>query len=305
MLQNLRNRPINTAVQMPEFLTTRELADLLRIKERKVYDLATSGEVPVSRAMGKLLFPRAGIEAWLARNSSGVAVAMASRAPVVAGSHDPLLEWALRESRAGLATLFDGSLDGLERFAGNQAVAAALHVYEPVAGHWNTHLIATRFATASVVLLEFAWRQRGLVVALDRQSDFEQMHALRGQRVVPRQPEAGSQVLFEHLLAQSNVGIDELVFTAAARTESDAVLDVVNGKADAAFGLQGLAQQYGLGFVPLLRERFDLLVDRRAWFEPELQRLFEFCRSAALAEKAEELGGYDISDFGQVHFNGA
>jgi putative molybdopterin biosynthesis protein len=290
---------------MPEFLTTRELADLLRIKERKVYDLATSGEVPVSRAMGKLLFPRAAIDAWLARNSSGVAVATTVRAPVVAGSHDPLLEWALRESRAGLATLFDGSLDGLERFAGNQAIATALHVYEPVAGHWNTHLIANRFAAAPVVLLEFAWRQRGLVVAPERQHKFEQMQALRGQRVVPRQPEAGSQVLFEHLLARAKVGVEELVFTPSARTESDAVLAVVNGKADVAFGLQGLAQQYGLGFVPLLRERFDLLVDRRAWFEPELQRLFEFGRSQALAHKASELGGYDVGGFGRVHFNGA
>jgi len=52
-----------TADSMTEFLTTRELVDLLRIKACKVYDLATSGEVPVSRARGKLLFPRAGIDA--------------------------------------------------------------------------------------------------------------------------------------------------------------------------------------------------------------------------------------------------
>ena len=294
-----------TADSMTEFLTTRELVDLLRIKACKVYDLATSGEVPVSRAMGKLLFPRAGIDAWLARNSSGAAADTAVRAPVVAGSHDPLLEWALRESRAGLATLFDGSFDGLERFAMNQAIASALHVYEPIAGHWNSHLIAARLAAAPVVLLEFAWRQRGLVVAPERQSDFGDMSALRGQRVVPRQPEAGSQVLFEHLLGQADVSVGELSFTPSARTESDAVLAVVNGKADVAFGLQGLAQQYGLGFVPLLRERFDLLVDRRAWFEPELQRFNEFCRSDALIDKAQELGGYDVDGFGKVQFIGA
>ena len=52
------------------YLTTRELASLLRIKERKVYDLAASGQIPCSRAMGKLLFPRKAIEAWIAGGGS-------------------------------------------------------------------------------------------------------------------------------------------------------------------------------------------------------------------------------------------
>ncbi len=54
-----------------EFLTTRELAELLHIKEHKVYDLAASGKVPCSRATGKLLFPRRAVEDWMAANSSG------------------------------------------------------------------------------------------------------------------------------------------------------------------------------------------------------------------------------------------
>ena len=44
---------------MTEYMTTKELADFLRIKQRKVYDLAATGRIPCSRAMGKLLFPRA------------------------------------------------------------------------------------------------------------------------------------------------------------------------------------------------------------------------------------------------------
>jgi excisionase family DNA binding protein len=86
-----------------EYLTTKELAGLLRIKERKVYDLAASGQVPCSRATGKLLFPRRAVEAWIASKSSGPVVET-SRPDVFLGSHDPLLEWSLRESRCGLAT---------------------------------------------------------------------------------------------------------------------------------------------------------------------------------------------------------
>ena len=56
--------------EAPVYLTTKELADLLRIKERKVYDLAASGKVPCSRATGKLLFPAAEIRAWIETSRS-------------------------------------------------------------------------------------------------------------------------------------------------------------------------------------------------------------------------------------------
>ena len=55
-----------------EYLTVPELAELLRIKERKVYDLASEGEVPCTRATGKLLFPVAGVRAWLDKHSEGM-----------------------------------------------------------------------------------------------------------------------------------------------------------------------------------------------------------------------------------------
>ncbi len=90
-----------------------------------------------------------------------------------------------------------------------------------------------------------------------------------------------------------------------ARDEREAALGVLEGKADAAFGLAALARQLKLDFVPLCRERYDLLVWRRAWFDPPMQTLSEFCRSAAFADMAKELSGYDVSEFGKVHSNGA
>ena len=62
---------METATEPHEFLTVRELAEVLRIKERKVYDLAASGRVPCSRATGKLLFPAGEIRAWIDGAKSG------------------------------------------------------------------------------------------------------------------------------------------------------------------------------------------------------------------------------------------
>src|ERR671925_2437787 len=104
-------------------LTTREVADYLRIKERKVYDLVRERRIPCIRVTGKWLFPKALIELWVIQNSEGgVQVTPAvDRPPVVAGSHDPLLEWAVRESECDLAVMFYGSLDGLKRYTQGKA----------------------------------------------------------------------------------------------------------------------------------------------------------------------------------------
>lgn len=289
-----------------EFLTTRELAELLHIKERKVYDLAASGEVPCSRATGKLLFPRREIEAWVASHSSGGAQASSNRqSRVFVGSQDPLLEWSLRASEAGLATLFGGSLDGLERFARGEGQATALHLYDPETDAWNVAAVRSRFEHAPVALVEFAWRERGLIVAADSNASVSDIVDLSGRRIVPRQEAAGSQVLLRNLMAQAGLVDKDVTWTDTARTESEAALAVLEGQADAALGLRAMAQRLQLPFVPLIRERFDILVDRAAWFDPSLQKLVNFCYSGKFRKKAAELGGYDIGGLGTVHFNGA
>lgn len=288
-----------------EYLTTRELAALLRIKERKVYDLVAAGEVPCSRATGKLLFPRAAVDAWVASKSAGIDPdSIASRPNVFLGSHDPLLDWALRESGAGIATFFDGSTDGLERFTKAEGIASGLHLFEPATHSWNETAVRARFADAAVVLTEFAWRERGLIIAMDRSPNIRGIKELKGQRVVPRQAGAGSQMLLENLLAQEGLKTADILYIPSARTETDAALAVLEGQADAAFGLLSVARQFRLAFVPILRERYDLLVDRRAWFEPPMQCFVQFCNTAAFTKKADDLRGYDISGFGRIHFNG-
>jgi len=290
--------------QQQEYLTTKEVAALLRIKERKVYDLAASGAIPCSRALGKLLFPRRELEAWLQREGEHMATApRVARPNVVLGSHDPLLEWALLESRADLASFLGGSHDGLERFARGEGMAAGLHIHE--AEGWNVQTVRERFPEGDCVLVEWAWRQRGLILAEAVAEEVKGLADLKGRVFAPRAAETGSQTLFERLLAEAGLHPKDLTLIAPARSEADAVIAVVDGKADAAFGLKCLARRFRLAFVPLIDERFDLLVSRRGWFEPPFQALLSFCRRPAFAEKAAELGGYDVSGFGTVHFNSA
>jgi len=287
-----------------EYLTTKELADLLRIKERKVYDLAASGAVPCTRAFGKLLFQRTAIDAWLSRHGSGEDETPISLPGVFLGSHDPLLDWALRESGSGLATYFDGSLDGLDRLAKGEGIAAGLHVFDRETSDWNTSVMAQQFAGKPVVLVEWAWRERGIIVAAGNPKKINTTADLKGRKVSPRQPQAGSQILLEHLLSEAGVASGDVTFTTPARTEVDAALAVLEGEVDAAFGLLSAAKQYRLEFVPVVRERFDLLVWRSEWFEEPFQKLLELVNGKEFAVKAASLEGYDISGLGRVHYNG-
>jgi|TARA_R110001592_G_scaffold330696_1_gene612981 putative molybdopterin biosynthesis protein len=289
-----------------EFLTTKELASLLRVKERKVYELASNGQVPCTRAMGKLLFPRDAVERWLNDNASGFDAALPRTLPsVFLGSHDPLLDWALRESQCGLATFFDGSLDGLDRFENRGGVATGLHVYNAADKTWNIGPVRARFQQSPVVLTQWVWRERGLIVRPDLKGKVTGLADVKKLKLVPRQREAGSQRLLEQLLDDEGIALADLNLERVARTETEAVIAVYEGAADVAFGLESLARQYRLPFVPMMRERFDLLIDRWSWFEEPLQVFLEFCRTDEFRKRVGEHPGYDAEGMGTILFNGA
>ncbi|KIC44171.1 MAG: substrate-binding domain-containing protein [Ruegeria sp.] len=288
---------------MPEYLTTRELADLLRIGERKAYDLASSGEVPCVRAMGKLLFPKVEVVAWLNASRSGPQVAEPPLPPIVAGSHDPLLDWALRESGSGLATYYDGSFDGLNRLSDRTAQATVLHIHE--ADGFNVTSVKGALGEAPVILYEIAQRQRGLLLAPETEG-IQQFADLKGRRVVLRQDSAASQRLFDAQLALNDLSRDDLdTLPVCARTEEELALALRDGKAEVGFGIGALAKFYGLGFQPTHTERLDLAIWRRAFFETPMLTLIDFLHAPRFLQRAEELGGYDVSGLGQIHHNGA
>lgn len=277
---------------LPRYLTTKEVADLLRVKERKVYDLAAAGEIPHRRITGKLLFPEAELAAWI-EGPRG------ERPAVLAGSHDPLLDWAARESGSGLAALLGGSADGLNRFAAGEAALAGLHI--PENGDWNLSTVAAR-GLRDCVLIAWARRRQGLILGPAAEG-IASIGDLVGRRVALRQPGAGGRALLDRLLAEA--GLDPASVAASsslARTESDAAAAVAGGEAEAALGLEAMARRFRLGFLPLVEERFDLLIDRRSYFTQPVQALLGFARSASLAAKAGAMGGYDVSELGTVRW---
>lgn len=290
------------------FYSTREVAALLRMTERTIYELVRERQIPTVRVAGKWLFPRDLVERWLDENTDASSLASRSvRTPaVVAGSHDPLLEWAVRESGCGLAQLCDGSEDGLRRIAAREATVAALHLLDDD-GDYNRAAYDALPQRGAMVLREWARRRQGLVVAPGNPLRLDGLAAAAAARarVVVRQPGAGSRRLLERLAARDGVPLEALLGHAAgARSESEVAEAIVAGRADCGLAIETVARQHRLDFVPLHEERVDLLARRFDWFEPPLQALLAFCRGAAFRERAASLPGYDVSGLGRVIANG-
>ncbi len=295
---------------MPEMMTTREVAAYLRIKERKIYELLGKGEIPSTRVTGKWLFPRNLIDLWLMRGTEGPATNTIPPPPIVAGSQDPLLDWALRESGSDLAMFACGSVAGLERLADGRALAAGLHLRElggdADGGAYNVNAIAKACGGQDLVAVNWAWRSQGLVVAPGNPLAVQGLAdlAAKSMRIAHRQAGAGSAVLFLQLLTEAGLSVDDLtLLPEPAKSETELGLAVLEGEADAGLAIEAAARQLRLGFVALTTERFDIAVSRRDYFEAPFQKLLEFTRTAKFRLRTEEFGGYDVSGIGQVVWN--
>src|SRR5688572_32151194 len=151
-----------------ELLTTAEAAEYLRLKERKLYELVAERQIPCTKVTGKWLFPRADLDRWLlAGMVRPEGVVPADPPPIVGGSHDPLLQWALSESRAGLAIMPEGSEAGYRRFLRGEVIAAAIHFHDldDLSKDGNVSVASHEPAPYDAVLLHFCAREQGLVVA--------------------------------------------------------------------------------------------------------------------------------------------
>jgi putative molybdopterin biosynthesis protein len=291
-----------------ELMTTAEIADYLRLKERTVYEMASKRQIPCTRATGKLLFSRKLIERWVEGRTELPLGYDAAPPPIYAGSSEPLLEWALRESGSGIALLTSGSRDGLERLAKGQAVLAGLHIRDPNGETYNVDTIRREIPYPDIVAIRWAEREQGLLLAPNNPlgiTDLEDLFT-KQPRIILRPEGAGSRVLFDSLIQDSGRDGAELdVLASEAQTEGDLAAMIAEGEADCGLGIAAVAGRSGLEFVPLgVQESFDLVMRRRDYFEPPIQKLLAIARSEACRKRAQTYCGYDLSRLGEVVLNG-
>ena len=294
---------------MPDLLTTDEAAAYLRMSERKLYELVANGAVPCSKVTGRWLFPKAALDRWVSAGLLTPTVRHQPAPPIVGGSHDMLLEWALRESACSLASLPEGSEAGLGRLVRTEVMAAAIHLHRTDGDDDSANLDAVASAPGlhDAALIAFVRREQGLLVAPGNPPKLADIASVaeRRARIALRPNGAGAQLLLLALLAKAGIGFEALnVIKPPCPTGPDIAHAVRSGRADCGIATRAVALAAGLDFVPLTWERFDLVLRQRDYFLTGPQTLFEFLRTPAFAERAAELTGYDTTEAGRVrHVN--
>src|SRR5215831_10657806 len=291
-----------------QLLTTAEAAAYLRLKERKIYEMVAEGTVPCTKVTGRWLFPKDELDRWLA--SSVVQPPGGVReepAPIVAGSHDPLLEWALRESGSGLATLAVGSEGGFTRFLSGETIAAAMHLHalEDIEADANIAVLRGRGDLRDAVMIGFCRREQGFLVRPGNPLKLASIDDVvkKRARIAVRQEGAGAQLLLLALLHRAKTSLDQLAtISPVCPTGPDIAQAIRAGRADTGIATRGVANAAALDFVPIAWEAFDLVMRQRDYFQPSMQTLLKFLRSDEFATRARELGGYELDGTGTVRF---
>jgi putative molybdopterin biosynthesis protein len=291
-----------------QLFTTAEAARYLRLKERKIYEMVAEGTVPCTKVTGRWLFPKAELDHWLASSVTRPAgMSRSQPAPIVAGSHDPLLEWAMRESNCGLAMLAVGSEAGFTRFIEGDTIAATMHLHalEDPEADANVAAVAGRNDLQDAVLVAFCRREQGFLLAPGNPlkiGTIDDVIAKRA-RIAMRPKGAGAQLLLLSLLHRAKAMLDALVpVSPVCPTGPDIAQAIRAGRADTGIATRSVANSAGLDFVPIVWEPFDLLMRQRDYFHSPMQGLIRFLQSDEIAARAKEMGGFDLAAAGTVRF---
>ena len=289
-----------------ELLTTAEAADYLRLKERKLYELVAEGAIPCSKVTGKWLFPRHELDRWVL---SGLATPVGMQArpapPIVGGSQDALLEWALRESSSGLASLPEGSETGVERLLRGEVLAAAIHYHAADVDDANPRAVARLAGLHDGVLVSFAKREQGLLVAPGNPKNISSLEDVLAKKasMAVRQKGAGAQMLLDVMLQRIGPTAAQLNrLLPPCLTGPDLANAVAKGKADCGIATRAAAKAARLDFVPLQFEHFDLVLRQADFFRPPIQNLLALLRQDRFLKRASELTGYDVAEAGIIRY---
>ncbi len=294
-----------------DLLTTGEASEYLRLGERKLYELVAEGAIPCTKVTGKWLFPREELDRWVLSGLLRPAGMSPSDAPlIVGGSQDALLEWSLRESGSGLATLVEGTESGVGRVLRGEAIAAAIHFHtetdvQDAGEDANVSAVRSLATLHDAVLVGFVRREQGLLLQPGNPKGLTSVAGVlaSGATMAIRQSGAGAQMLLDALLKQQGAKLKDLRrFDPPCLTGPDLAAAIRAGNADCGIATRAAANAAGLDFMPLLWENFDLVMHQRDYFKPALQALMNFISQPILKQRAKDLTGYDTTPAGTIRY---
>lgn len=226
------------------------------------------------------------------------------------GSHDLALTWLAShfpEIAAGysLQLNFTGSLGGLIALAEGRAEIAGCHLWDEESDSYNLPFVRRLLPGRRTALLTLAYRRLGLILPQGNPAGIRGLADLArpGLRFVNRQSGSGTRVWLDIALRRLEVDADRISgYETEKMTHSAVAQAVAEGQVDTGLGLEAAAADYGLDFLPLTQERYDLVIPEAVFETPAVQALASWLRLSSTRQVIGKMHGYDTQTTGQVEW---
>ncbi len=228
------------------------------------------------------------------------------------GSHDPAISsLAARFPEicpgCALAVAFTGSLGGLIALAEGKADLAGSHLWDAESDTYNAPFVRRLLPGRRVALLTLARRRLGLIVPPGNPAGLADLPDLArpGVRMVNRGRGTGTRVWLDAQLARRGIAAHNIAgYDQEAATHAEVARAVAEGHADVGLAVEAATRAYGLDFVLLTTEPYDLVIPAVAWEKPAVQMFADWLATAEARTAITGLGGYDTAETGQIAWVG-
>jgi putative molybdopterin biosynthesis protein len=314
-------RPRLTATMTRKVLSPVGEDEYLRVKVGKVGDRLVA--TPLQRGAGVITsLVRADGMVRVPRLSEGVnqgdrVTVQLLRRPeevertiVAIGSHDlalDLLSGALARVRPGMSLSSSnvGSLGGLIALQLDEAHLAGSHLLDEETDEYNVPYLARLLPDRAVVLVNLVYREQGLILPPGNPKGIRELQDVARPDVqfVNRQQGAGTRVLLDYKLRGLGIAPSHVHgYEREEHTHLGVAAAVASGSADVGLGILAAARALELEFIPLIKERYDLVIPREHFESDLLVPLLEVLHDPAFQTEVQALGGYDVFDMGRILF---
>lgn len=314
-------RPRLEAVLSRQVVSPLGQEEFVRVKCGKVGDKFVA--TPIARGAGIIMsLVRADGIMRIPRLSEGFEVGKAveielfrpveavARTTVVVGSHDIILDLlanylSLEFPGWTLSSAHVGSLGGLLAIRRGEAHLAGVHLLDPGSGEYNVPYLPKYLGRRPVVLVNLVYREQGLLVPKGNPLEIRGLRDLSGGKVryINRQRGAGTRVLLDYELGKLGINPETIEgYDREEFTHLGVAAAVASDSADAGLGIMAAAKALEVDFVPVAKERYDLLIPGEFWDSPYVQNLMKIIKNPKFQAEVQALGGYDTKDMGEIMY---
>jgi len=230
------------------------------------------------------------------------------RTIVIVGSHDNTLDVLadqLKAAQAGvtLSSSHVGSMGGLMAIKRGACHLAGSHLLDAEDGTYNVSYIRKYLSGRPIQLVNLVYRDNGLIVSRGNPKAIRGMEDLIRPDVtfINRQAGSGTRILLDYRLRQLGIEPAQIKgYEAEEFTHMSVAVAVLSGSADAGLGIYAAAKALDLDFIPVVNERYDLVIPAEHFSSESIQTLLGIISSAEFKHRVEALGGYSTHSTGEI-----